>query len=684
MNNVKWLFAFKDINGKRYSLRIVDMNGYDGEPIALRGSSNPFETAEDDDEDFFLPVRTQSGYIRIVLDKTGDDIDVYDLIPLTNSDHRVELTSNVDGTEVVEWCGWMKADLYSHKIWEGVDEYEFPVICPLTALEYKSFETDGSDNRYIELHKLIYRIFLASGNYYRNVYFTHDVTDMAHLFTVVNMRTWIEGNSEYDPFSPNAHERFKVNKNYKEVLEDICSLFGWTLHIYGNDIYFLTHGSTQPLCRCTFAELNTLTPDLLVDVEVDVVSADTLTPADDSSEESVVMPATDITITSKTKKVSSLVGLPLEEVNIRHNDIVSMQPYNNYICWKSQLVFRLTGSANFFNANEDWNFQNIRWRNTRVGGNLFNDLIYYDTCSTSDYNNGDGTKGTLTFTNAFEFSTTDKGGTGLDIGSTVLMTSVDEYILNYGWIVLVADMKSCKDMAGAFYPNQPDTDKFVMSLSIGGQYWNGTSWQSTYATFSPKIKSGSFHHNYDPKDIFQTGYGLPSGYWIRVPQDTVLRGKMTIGFSTANANLVSQNIKKILMSRFEVLFDIFASQNAHNEDVEYNKIITPGLARSKEVTLDVSTQNKSYYGLNHIRNSEGVLLYSLHYSEGTKRPEERLLQRMYEQLRKPRIQRKITVRDVDSLRTFPIILQSEKRFATLSVSHLWRDAETILTMQNID
>lgn len=39
---------------------------YTGDPTELIGAANPFETQEDDSEDVFKPVRTQSGYLRIV------------------------------------------------------------------------------------------------------------------------------------------------------------------------------------------------------------------------------------------------------------------------------------------------------------------------------------------------------------------------------------------------------------------------------------------------------------------------------------------------------------------------------------------------------------------------------------------------------------------------------------------
>ena len=46
----------------------VHIGGGTGPEIPLKGGAQPFTTQEDDDEDMFVPVRTQSGYFRIVND----------------------------------------------------------------------------------------------------------------------------------------------------------------------------------------------------------------------------------------------------------------------------------------------------------------------------------------------------------------------------------------------------------------------------------------------------------------------------------------------------------------------------------------------------------------------------------------------------------------------------------------
>ena len=67
---------------------VVTIGGGTGSPVALKPGAQPFTTEEDADEDQFKPIRTQTGYFRIVddgKDASGNAFDWKDLIPATYS-----------------------------------------------------------------------------------------------------------------------------------------------------------------------------------------------------------------------------------------------------------------------------------------------------------------------------------------------------------------------------------------------------------------------------------------------------------------------------------------------------------------------------------------------------------------------------------------------------------------------
>lgn len=140
---IHWQIKFKSLraaNGNEdYTVSIYDSD-YTGDPITLKGGAEPFVTQEDDDEDIFTPVRTWSGYIRILddgKDANGNAFNWKDLVPSTDVDRPVTLTSG----NFVLWQGFMQAQNFSGTIYGNPQEREFPVQCPLTVLSVNDIST---------------------------------------------------------------------------------------------------------------------------------------------------------------------------------------------------------------------------------------------------------------------------------------------------------------------------------------------------------------------------------------------------------------------------------------------------------------------------------------------------------------------------------------------------------------
>lgn len=112
----------------------------DGQLVTLTGSDEPFVTQEDADDDIFLPIRKQTGYISIV-DETGGTL-MEQIIPSNNTEKMVKLYTGTwdstmenftDGT--MKWQGFMCAEAFSQP-WDGdKNVLQFPVKSLLAALE---------------------------------------------------------------------------------------------------------------------------------------------------------------------------------------------------------------------------------------------------------------------------------------------------------------------------------------------------------------------------------------------------------------------------------------------------------------------------------------------------------------------------------------------------------------------
>lgn len=134
---IHWQIQFKSFTGASRCVNIYD-NTYSGDPVQLTGAANPFKTSEDDDLDYYAPIRTQSGYISIIAE---NNTILDDLMATKSTDRPVTLT---EGNYVL-WFGFLHCELYSQP-WEAPPYVvQIPIISAVAA--YQGVEvpsTEGS------------------------------------------------------------------------------------------------------------------------------------------------------------------------------------------------------------------------------------------------------------------------------------------------------------------------------------------------------------------------------------------------------------------------------------------------------------------------------------------------------------------------------------------------------------
>lgn len=210
--------------GTTYTVSIL---GGTDTAIPLKGAAQPFTTQEDDSDDMFTPIRTQSGYIRIVddgKDANGNAFDWRDLMPSTNTERPVVLSHVDGGSTVIDWQGYMQAQNFGGVLYGGTQEREFPVQCQLSVLE--GFEVDQSVD-IVNIGELLYSLLDNIGaDKWRYVYFQGaDACDSWLLKKATMMNYAPEGSGE------NTYSSL-------QAIQDICAFFGWTLRTHANDLWF--------------------------------------------------------------------------------------------------------------------------------------------------------------------------------------------------------------------------------------------------------------------------------------------------------------------------------------------------------------------------------------------------------------------------------------------------------------
>ena len=249
---IHWKIQFKSLRaGTDYTVNIYDGN-YSGNPIPLKGGAEPFVTQEDDDEDMFLPVRTQSGYIRIVddgKDANGNTFNWKDLLPSTDVDRPVTLTA---ATGTVLWHGFMQAQNFTGVLYGNPQEREFPVQCPLTVLSANDISANER-----EMKTFGYVIAQAFSSIptltFDNFIFQGGADAREWLLKLVDWQNYVT--SEDD-------ETVQARFDYGLVLEDICKYWGWSCRVYRQSVIFsrVDDNDVEPNALVlTLAELGSLT-----------------------------------------------------------------------------------------------------------------------------------------------------------------------------------------------------------------------------------------------------------------------------------------------------------------------------------------------------------------------------------------------------------------------------------------
>ena len=213
--------------------------------IDLTGADVPFVTQEDSDDDMFLPVRTQSGYLRFVDDGI---VNWRGIIPSTDTDRPVVLTNN---SGQVLWQGFMQAQNFGSQLYGTPQTIEFPLQCPLSvtsATQIYNLHTNMENFAYL-LQEIIYSIpFTCRPS---EIYIQGGTSAQTALLTKIDWQNFVEIDHDGTVTS-----RF----NLFESLEEMCRFWGWTARTHRQALYLTSADdmSQDSFLKLTAADLTSM------------------------------------------------------------------------------------------------------------------------------------------------------------------------------------------------------------------------------------------------------------------------------------------------------------------------------------------------------------------------------------------------------------------------------------------
>lgn len=605
---IHWQVKFQSKEAKMlYTVSIYD-DRYQGDPIQLTPGDSPFETQEENDRDWFKPVRTQSGYLTIVddgFDMAGNAFDWRDMLPTQAKDRPVVLT---DSNGVERWRGYLQPQTFSGKLYEPTQERRFPVMCPLSVLA--SEELSASNIGVKTFAFVLDAILNKTGFTYTYLNFT----GYSSLEWLMKKVDWLNFLEEGD------NGNYSAKYDCLTLLEEICKFWGWTCRTFEDDLWFV-------------APDDDLAPDY-VGIEqsdlYDYLDAGTIPQYQEGTWGSV---STDADIYASTdNNIELMLGIRKATVkaDINRRDVITEIPYSEIedmyrdnTVQTTHVADHYTFALHFYGEAADYVFEDLH--------------IHLNNYSSSTYNGYaaflvmDSYEGDIQYKHRYNWRTTlgiagNLVGTAYESEYIALIESITPHSYDHGVIAISGDV------------NHGCT--FICRLKVGGKWWNGNSWQTTKTTFNitagkedapSSDDSGSIISNRNLNGI----HGEYDGYGAAI--STAMGGKVSfeiVGFIPNGDQLAVQisSLKiEFVRDKAYALLDDDRNENTYQSSTNKNF--------SDEVNIDTifASDNKNAYGLgiimdygDHANAGPYCDRVEYEYAGGVdeERPEEHLLYRI--------------------------------------------------------
>ena len=233
----RYKVPFKSIKGNQYMVYIYEQT--DGGLVPLTGAAQPFTTQEDDNDDIFTPIRTQTGYLRVI-DETQDGSLLETLIPENNVQKLVRLyLGHYSGNTFVEdrmmWHGFLCADAYTQP-WDGQKKMlEFPIKSVLTAME-DVFLPESYLGDEINIAKVFVDAYNALGETPTGVYVINNLDNAETDFLKVRIEMAAFFSEETISNEAESHIEY-IPKSFFDAISEIAKLYGIQVREHNGNLY---------------------------------------------------------------------------------------------------------------------------------------------------------------------------------------------------------------------------------------------------------------------------------------------------------------------------------------------------------------------------------------------------------------------------------------------------------------
>ena len=661
---------FKSLKDTLYTVAI------DNVTASLPLAANPIETQEDDEKDMFKPVRTQSGYIRMV---NTDNTSWKNFIPNGVLDKPVTLTTG--GTVV--WKGYVQTGTYGMTYPAQFEEFELPLICPLAALD--SLEVPAAPQNISQTATIGQLLGFIFGKLNDNT-----LTFNFHAGSGTSVQTWLNYNFLWSNLlDSDGNVRFSC----LGLLEEVCKFFGWSCRIQGNDVYFTSISDSA--MNTKFLRCSSLSDDSRTWTEVSMSSVAISSQfANTNQTEEFIPGIKSATINSELNPYSVVSELPTSEYlkaykysSVNQGALITwvvpsgLNPSSDLM----QVLYKVLESQTF-------NGDDVTMiTNTIASPSVNANMAIYGRSMIIDANtNQDELRNWTAQVECFH-------GHSAQARTNSSMTSTPLFSIETKDVFLIAGgvlyIKTSVPGVSGGLANYPFTAKCILRIGdeVGGyKWWNGSSWQNSATVFDIACTcGGGIQSNH------QSGQPDFEGYGVTISE--VLKGKIYFAIGDVTIPTVPAPLTADLNGWFPItgLTIGLARMDEDTEANDQNYTATAGAFPEKyeidtafcsDKTKTISGKScKSQLGYGMIFNTSGPVDQIPYGGGGSAKPEQHYANVIADY--GTNIKRVLTLDVITTLvgnigPSYRCTFDSET-FSPVSVSHRWRDDVTTLKLMKI-
>ena len=605
---IHWQVKFRSRRANElYTVSIYD-SLYQGDPVQLTPGAAPFETEEENDDFFFRPVRTQSGYLTIVddgYDNDGNAFDWTDLIPAHAKDRKVVLT---DSSNTIRWMGYIQPQTFSGKLFNPTQERSFPLICCLGVLA--SEEIPSTD---LGVHTFAYVL---------DVILDKAGVDFGYLnFQGYDPLNWLQLKTDWLNFlEEDENGGYTAKYDCLTLLEEICKFWGWTCRQFEDDLWFV----------CPDDDLDTDYIGISQSDLYDYLEAGIIPQYQEGTWGSVNTNADIYASTDNTIEEQLGIRKATIKADINRRDVITEIPYDKIEdMYKNDNVQTThvdnvyTFALHFYGAAADYVFEDMH--------------IHLNNYTSATYNGYaaflimDGYTGDIQYKHKFDWRTTlgicgNLVGTPYESDYIALIESLTPHSYDHGVIAISGEV------------NHGCT--LICRLKVGGKWWTGSTWSTTKTTFNITAGKEEDMSSTDSGSIISNrslygSHGEYDGYGAAI--GTAMGGRVRfeiVGFTPRGDQLAVQ----ISNLKIEFVRDLAYStyDDSRNENT-YTALTNKNFSDEVSINTIFASDDKNAYGLGIImeygdQTNAGPYCNSVDYTYTGglehSRPEQHLLNRI--------------------------------------------------------